>query len=130
MVGVPAGRLDLAAYPGVTLIGVRSADSPLNLKGVVYLALLLFLSRAIAKTVGVGLLWRLLRPSRADRAFVGMWQLSQGSLAIAVCVQPLFAPTEGPMQVVTILSGTALAVALSQAAASTLRHEATGNRQQ
>ncbi len=109
-------------------IGVRSADSPLNLKGVVYLALLLFLSRAIAKTLGVGLLWRLLRPSRADRAFVGMWQLSQGSLAIAVCMQPLFAPTEGPMQVVTILSGTALAVALSQAAASTFPQSMNAER--
>ncbi|MSS73622.1 MAG: hypothetical protein EXS64_19345 [Candidatus Latescibacteria bacterium] len=102
-----------------SMIGVRSSDSSLNIRGMAYLAMLLFVSRAIAKTLGVGLLWRLLRPSAGDRPFVGAWFLPQGSLAIAVCVQPLFVAWEGPLEVVTIIGGTAIAVALSQAVAST-----------
>ncbi|OGG45845.1 MAG: hypothetical protein A3F84_25385 [Candidatus Handelsmanbacteria bacterium RIFCSPLOWO2_12_FULL_64_10] len=102
-----------------SMIGVRTSDSPLNVQGMASLAMLLFVSRAIARTLGVGLLWRLLGPSSADRPFAGTWLLPQGSLAIAVCVQPLFVAWEGPMQAVTIIGGTAIAVALSQAVVST-----------
>lgn len=102
-----------------SMIGVRSSDSPLNIQGMAYLAMLLFVSRAIAKTLGVGLLWRLLGPSSEDRPFAGTWLLPQGSLAIAICVQPLFVAWEGPLQAVTIIGGTAVAVALSQAVVST-----------
>jgi hypothetical protein len=102
-----------------SMIGVRSSDSSLNIRGMAYLAMLLFVSRAIAKTLGVGLLWRLLRPAAGERAFVGAWLLPQGSLAIAVCVQPLFVAWERPMEVVTIIGGMAIAMALSQAVAST-----------
>lgn len=102
-----------------SMIGIRSSDSSLSLQGMAYLAMLLFVSRAIAKTLGIGLLWRLLRPPAGERSFVGTWLLPQGSLAIAVCVQPLFVAWEGPMQAVTIIGGTAIAVALSQAVVST-----------
>jgi hypothetical protein len=111
-----------------SLIGIRSSDSPLNVQGMASLALLLFVSRAIAKTLGGGLLWRLLRLSPGDRSFVGVRLLPQGSLAIAVCVQPLFVAGEGPMQAVTIVGGTAIAVVLSQAVASTLPQSTKSER--
>jgi len=112
-----------------SMIGIRSSDSPLSIRGLAYLALLLFVSRAVAKTLGGGLLWRLLRLPPGDRAFVGTWLLPQGSLAVAVCVQPLFVAGEGPMQAVTILGGTAIAVALSQAVASALPQRRANDEQ-
>lgn len=102
-----------------SMIGVRTSDSPLNVQGMAYLAMLLFVSRAIARTLGIGLLWRLLGPPAGDRPFAGTYLLPQGSLAIAVCVQPLFVAWEGPMQAVTIIGGTAIAVTLSQVVVST-----------
>jgi hypothetical protein len=102
-----------------SMIGIHGSDSAVHVPGMVKLALLLFLSRAIAKTLAVGLLWRLLPPSRTGRDFLGTWVLPQGSLAVAICVQPLFVAAEGPMQAVNLIGGMAAAMALSQAAAST-----------
>jgi len=101
------------------MIGVRTSDSPLSIEGMAYLATLLFVSRAIARTLGIGLLWRLLGPSPADRPFAGTYLLPHGSLAIAVCMQPLFVASQGPMQAVTVIGGTTIAVALSQVVVST-----------
>ena len=92
----------------------------LNIQGMLSLALLIFLSRAVLRTLGIGLLFRLIRPYQRDFNFIGMGLFPLGSLSIAFCMQPFYLASNGSIPPVTIIGGVALAIIFTQATNATV----------
>ena len=93
----------------------------LNIQGMLSLAMLIFLARAVLRTLGIGLLFRLIRPYQRDFNFIGMGLFPLGTLSIAICMQPFYLASNGSIPPVTIIGGMALAIIFTQATTATVR---------